>query len=90
MTFGELILLRVFRDASDLARLPIEIIKMIIRALNLRGRVEYNRRRRLPRFYDPHGAWVHNTPRIHRNIALEWSSMREYYSQFKPFYGPGF
>jgi hypothetical protein len=50
MTYGEFFLLRAFRNAERFADLPNEVIKMIIRFLNLKGRVAYNQRRRLPRF----------------------------------------
>ena len=47
MTYGEFALLRVLREASSIAHLPIEIIKTIIRQVNLRARVAYDRRSRL-------------------------------------------
>ena len=63
MTKAEFALLRVLRAGSDLAMLPIEILKRIIRMLNLRrdpllyyphstGLASYLRRRSLPRFFD--------------------------------------
>ena len=47
MTYGEFALLRVLREASYFAQLPIDIIRAIIRHVNLRARVAYRRRLRL-------------------------------------------
>ena len=50
MTYGEFALLRVLREASYFAQLPIEILKEIIRQVNLRARVAYLRRKRIDTF----------------------------------------
>jgi hypothetical protein len=50
VTYGEFALLRVLREGSDLAHIPVEIIKFIIGKLNWRGRVAYRRRKYRYRF----------------------------------------
>ena len=82
MTYGEFALLRVLREASSMAHLPIEILKEIIRRVNLRARVAYRRRLRYAEMYpvysdDPHIAYF-----MHHGLFDHlWR---------KPRYGPGF
>jgi hypothetical protein len=82
MTVGELILLRTLREAFDL---PVEVVKMIIRNLNLRGRVQYNRRRRLPRYYDITLKAVGHEPRTDAQYHY-W----DHGPRNSAFLGPGF
>ena len=93
MTVGELILLRTLREAFDL---PVEIVKMIIRNLNLRGRVQYNRRRRLPRFFNEleHIWHIGTEPRIttpyYQTDSQILQSAAQQAGPGKRFFGPGF
>lgn len=90
MTIGELILLRKFsQGVSDLAHLPVEVIKMIIRHLNIRAMLAYKRRRSLPRYLnldymDP----MYYMSRTHEYVSLYTPSTPGYTTNY-PFYGPG-
>lgn len=82
MTKGELILLRKFsQGVSDLAHLPVEVIKMIIRHLNMRAMLAYNINRALPRY-----SWADTPYRLENPPP----GGRFSFIPPLPFYGPGY
>lgn len=91
MTYGEFILLRAFRNAERFANLPNEVIKMIIRFVNLQARVAYEQRRRLPRTSGMRGAF---DPITYSEQHYLWSIGVGPYPgpepKSKPYLGPGF
>ena len=92
MTLGELILLKSFRAAQRFADVPAEIIKMIIEYMNLRsfkGRIAYNRRRNMPRYYNPL-AFLPQTPEDARVRRRDRRFEENLGLTYEPFYGPGF
>lgn len=91
MTYGEFALLRVLREASSIAHLPIEILKEIIRQVNLSARVAYHRRLRLNEINLAQEEqsqiagqlWAHKWPRL-------WADMRARVRRENFRRGPGF
>ena len=88
MTQGETALMRVLGESGRLAQLPFEIVRMIVRHLNLPAKVHYLRRRSLPRLFDEmmFPQYVGDPLRTHDQHPL--SGIAIPYN--KPFYGPGY
>ena len=92
MTLGELALLRVLRETGKLAHLPVEIIRKIIAAVNIRARLAFRRRRQLaryfalPAFHNRYNILLPPSGRTHIRSAQDvWHTYTN-----PSFYGPGF
>ena len=91
MTYGEFYLARML---AQLSQLPADVIRLIVRHVDLRGRLQgklaFRRRRAMPGYYNTFG----HVPPINRTTR-RLSVSQEFADRYnvnpnKPFYGPGY